>query len=228
MNKVDLQIPIIQQTEDDKTCGPTCMAMIYRFYGKEISRKQILKDLKIEKDETTYTFQLARHFQNSDLKVKGIVSHPDITDFSWRDLSHKELIEKIKEWIPFNIKHRWARSALYYLYFLQEGGTIKITSLNNKIIEKALQNNSLILAPLDESWLWGKRKISGQAKFDDLKGKTTGHFVIICGMDKDKFKIIDPYPTKKEGKEREYWVDKDQVLASILMWSAELLVISEK
>ena len=227
MNQIDLAIPLLQQKVGTSTCGPDCLTMIYQYYGIEIDTKQILKDLHIDEAQGTWTFQLARHALQNSLHVSGLISHPFIFDPQWKTLPREKLIEKLKLWIPQHIKHEWITSAIYLLFYLQDGGEVNLETMTVSKIEQALQAEQIVLTSLAVTWLWGQKKIPGKLEFDDIKGDVTSHYVLIAGMNETQFKIIDPYPTGLPNRNGVYWVDKDEVLAAILMWSREILTIKK-
>ncbi|TXH06445.1 MAG: hypothetical protein E6R05_01670 [Candidatus Moraniibacteriota bacterium] len=109
-----------------------------------------------------------------------------------------------------------------------DGGQFKQLDLSTRILDHSLEDGYQILACVDETWIWGYRKISGVAAYDSIKGHTNGHYIVIYGMEGDEYLVSDPYPTGIAGKDGLYRVSKDKVLVSVLTWAKQLLVLKQK
>lgn len=219
--------PNTKQTVESCACGPICLLNIYEYYKKDISLNKILKDLNIELKEQTHCAQLARHLNNNKLKTTIYSSCAGNISPDWKGKTQEEIVELLKRWVTYNYRNSWLKDALYLLFYLQEGGNIKIVDLSKEIIDKCLEEKHLILTSLDDSWLWGKRKINQQAKYDSIKGYANGHSIVIYGKTKDKYLISDSYPTEIEGKDGLYSVNKDKLLVSILLWSGQIVCVKK-
>ncbi|MFH1971734.1 MAG: hypothetical protein ABIJ05_05140 [Patescibacteria group bacterium] len=224
MNK----FPNSKQTVESTNCGPFCLLNIYTHFQIPTTINKIQSELNVSKDDPTYLAQLARNCLKHKLDSIILSSNPRIISPSWKDKTKKEIIVKLKEWVTLNNSNSWwLRTALFLLFYLQEGGNIKIVDLSTSIIDKYLEKGYLLLCCLDESWLWGKRKINKKAEYDDIKGYSTGHCIVIYKHINNDYFISDPYPTKIEEKEGLYKVNKQQLLVSTLAWSQEILAIKK-
>lgn len=224
--------PNIKQKVTSNTCGPSCLEAIYRHYGKDRGLEGILEDLHITKEESTYGPQLARHLNNNGFKTCICSSDPNVVSPEWRNASVDSIIEDLKGWIIYHFDKKvdkiWIKKALFLLFYLQEGGNLQVNDVTRSFLDKSLQEGNIILACVAESWIWKKRKISKVAKYDNIKGKVHGHFVVVYEQEDEKYLISDPYPTNIQDKEGLYKVDKDTLITSILTWSSEILIIKDK
>ncbi len=89
--------PNIKQDVGSKTCGPNCLLNVYQSFGIKKELKQILKELNITNDDTTYLPQLARHLNNNRLDTIILSSNPNSVTSAWETKSTKEIIEKLKK-----------------------------------------------------------------------------------------------------------------------------------
>ncbi|MBD3362355.1 hypothetical protein GF362_01395 [Candidatus Dojkabacteria bacterium] len=223
--------PNIKQKADSSACGPSCLQAIYKYYGKDLKLKMILEDLHIDKDTSTYVSQLARHLNTNHLSTTLISSNPFVVSPDWKAKPKKVVIKELKEWIlhHFNkgkVENIWIKEALYLLFYLQEGGNLKISNITTDLIDKYLEDQNLILCCLAENWIWGKRKISKVVEYDNIKGHVNGHFVIVYDKNKGDYQISDPYPTSIENKEGLYAINKEELLTATLTWSHEILIVN--
>jgi hypothetical protein len=220
--------PNTKQKVGSKTCGPSCLLNIYQHFGRKTSLATILKELGVKNDESTHLPQLARHLNRNRLKTVILSSCAHNISPNWATKNKKEVIELLKKWVTHNSKDKWLADALHLLFYLQEGGEVKLVDLTTKVIDGHLAKSDVVLSCLEESWLWGKRKISGTAKFDNIRGHTEGHFVVVYDRRGSDYLVSDPFPTGLKGKEGLYAVDKEKLLVSTLIWGAQVLAIKGK
>ncbi|MBU1323346.1 hypothetical protein KKE75_04795 [Patescibacteria group bacterium] len=215
----------IQQAINSQACGSVCLLNIYTHLGKNKSLEQILQDLNITNNDITYLPQLARHLTNN--KVKNVILSSNSYNIApdWIGKTKKEIIENLKSWLVFNQNDNWRQNALFLLFYLQEGGNIETVNISTKLMDKYLNNGYLFLCCIEESWLWGKRKLAGKAEYNSIKGHARGHFVLVYGQKDNQYQISDPYPTGIDNRERLYSIQKDQLLVSILIWQPEILAV---
>lgn len=227
MPKTNKNFPHNQQAVDLYTCGPSCLQNIYEHYGINKTLSTILQELGVNEKESTHTPQLAKYLKQNDFETIILSSCPDNFSPDWGSKPKDEVIELMKQWVTHNTGDIWLKDTLYLLFYLQDGGELKQVDLSTKIIDQYIDNDYLVLACVDETWIWGKRKISDVAQYDSVKGHVQGHYVVIYGQDGNDYLISDPYPTGLLGKEGLYRVNKDKMLVSILVWEKQTLVLKK-
>jgi len=217
--------PNTKQVVGSQACGSVCLLNIYTYFNIPKSLEQILIELNIGQADTSYLPQLARNCNDQKLDTIILSSNPHTISPTWKDKTREEIIAMLKKWISHNSNDGWLKAAIFLLFYLQEGGNIKIVDLSTSIIDTYLNKGYIILSCLEESWLWEKRKIDNKVEYDDTKGHTRGHFVVIYGKENDNYLISDPYPTGLPNKEGLYQVGKQKLLVSTLLWNQEFLAI---
>ncbi|MFO0703211.1 MAG: hypothetical protein U0525_00610 [Patescibacteria group bacterium] len=223
-----VRFPNTLQEVGSKTCGPSCLHNIYASFGMDKSLSVILHDLGVTDKDSTHLPQLARHLNDNNIETTIISSNPFSVSPSWKNKSKEKIIEKLKKWVLHNYKDSYLRESLFLLFYLQEGGNLEIKDLSTKLIDQCISDGHLVLCCLEESWLWGKRKISGKQEYHDVKGHATGHFVIIIGQTEDEYIVNDPYPTHLPGREGIYNVPKDQLFIATIAWNPQILALKQK
>lgn len=228
--------PNLQQKPSSKACGPVCLHNIYSHLNINIDLETILNDLKVDSKTTTHLPQLAKHINQKGVKTVLLSSCSFNIAPEWKNKSKKKIISNLKKWIKYNSvkkkpqqnKSIWIKDARFLVDYLKEGGSIKILNLTTAVIDKYLNEGYIILSCLEESWLWGKRKVREKQQYDSIKGGPRGHFVIIFDKTRKQYIISDPYPTLLKSKERIYKVSKERLLISTLIWGAQVLAIKAK
>ena len=89
-----------------------------------------------------------------------------------------------------------------------------------------------ILTGLSATYLYGCAREYND-EYDDVRGEPTGHFVVLCGYqrEEDLIMIADPHEHSRY-QSRHYPVKSDRLISSILLgivtFDANLLVITPK
>jgi len=224
-----LQLDILPQP-DDETCGATCLHSIYRYYGETIDLMSLISEVPRWETGGTIAVMLACHALNKGYSVTIYSYNLHVFDPSWFR-EHVDLSAKIKEQLKYkpDPKIQWASQA--YLKFLEFGGKIKFEELNLALIRKYLDRKIPLLTGLNATYLYRcARELNNE--YDDLRGTSMGHFVVLTAYDKDKDKILiaDPLVTNPFSNQR-YHVSVDRVINSIMLgiltYDANLVVIEK-
>ena len=214
-----------KQEIGSKTCGPVCLLNIYKEIGIETDLKTILKELKINDKTTTYPAQLGTHLLSKGLNPILINSTPQTVSPSWENLSEKDVTAKLEQWIKINKKNKWLKSVKWLISYLKKGGKLKIADLTTSLIDRYLNEGYKVICCLEESWIWGERKIEEKAVFDDIKGSPRGHFIILYSHTGNEYLVSDPFPTGMKNKEGLYKLNKDKLLVATLVWSGQIVAV---
>lgn len=211
-----------------KACGPISLCNIYTHFNISKTVEDIYQEMEVTSADATYLSQLATNCVKNGLETNLISSNPNILSPDWNDLPINDLLARLKKWIALNVADSWARSAIYLSYYVEEGGKISIANINKENIDKYLEEGRVILVCVNDSWLWGKRKLDNVAEYDDIKGKGRGHFVVVYGKNIDNYLISDPYPTGIPNRNGLYEISKDTLITATLVWNPEMLVVGKK
>ena len=217
--------PNTRQVTGSKTCGPVCLLNIYDHFGKSVPLSQILQELHVEDSESTYTPQLAKNCIVHGLETVMLTSNSFSVAPNWKGKTKEEIIVLLKTWVTQNAGDAWLKETLFLLFYLEAGGNLDIVDLSTAIVDDYLDKGYILLAALEESWLWEKRKLEGKAEYDDIKGHTRGHFVVVYGKEGDEYLVSDPYSTTIPNREGLYKISKQKLFIATLIWSHEFLAI---
>lgn len=225
---MEKSFPNTKQKVGSHYCGPMCLKNLYDYLGIQKTLKQIFKEMDVDEKTSTYLSQLARNLNLNKVETTIISSQSRVINYAWRNSTKEEIISKLKRCIVrSNRPHMitdWDKETLHILFYLQESGNLKITNITKELINNYIKQGKIIITCAETSWLWGNRKIIGKTKFDDVLGDHSGHFVIITGIKDDKYLINDPYPLRKKDAINE--ISQDHLLTAVLIWNAELIIIS--
>lgn len=222
---------------DNTSCGPTCLHAVYRHWEDSISLEKVIREVQqFEKGGGTLAVILAKHALQRGYRARLYSYNLNIFDPSWFSLNRDELITKLKKQLKFKrAGKKFEVASKAYIQFLKMKGEILFSEKTTEVIKRELRKGHPILAGLSSTWLYqSKREHSVTNKSDDLKGRPTGHFIIICGYNSKKncVKIADPYIPNPIGPSHFYEVPLERFMASlflgVLTYDANLLVLERR
>lgn len=225
----------IKAQPDEVTCGPTCLHALYKYYNDDIALREVIEEVKQLKSGGTLAVMLGNHALKKGYKASIYTYNLNVFDPSWFKLSSQKMMTNLKKQMRYKYKRRKLQVASRaYIKFLEAGGKILHTELDEKLIKNYLRKSVPILTGLSATYLYGtQREISATNKFDSIKGDPVGHFVIINGYDetKDCVYLADPM-NPNPLKSQYYSVTFDRLINSIMLgivtYDANLLVIEHK
>lgn len=226
----------IQAQPDDVTCGPTCLQALYNFYGDDVPLKEVIQEVKQLKLGGTLAVMLGNHALKRGYKAHIYTYNLNLFDPTWFKHSSKKMIQYLREQMEFKHKRRKLRVASQaYIKFLQSGGEVFNSELDETLIKKYLKQSRPILTGLSATWLYGSaREIPQFDIYDSIKGEPAGHFVVITGFDeaKNTALITDPNEPNPLGQGKVYSVSFPRLINSIMLgivtYDANLLIIEPK
>lgn len=237
-----LHIPIHSQP-DDETCGPTCLHAVYNYFDFDLSLEQVISSLKKVKSGGTLSAHIAHHALKNGLTVTLYVYNLNLFDPTWFHKRSGEaetdlLIDKLNKQLKYFKSHRDFEATTAYIEMLEAGGKIKFKDLNNRLLNELFNLKVPIITGLSSTFLYrsARERYNIRTKesiYDDIRGDPCGHFVVLCGMDQTKRKVViaDPYRTNPLSHDNYYHVNKmrlvNAILLGVLTYDANLLVIDK-
>lgn len=226
----------IQAQPDDVTCGPTCLQALYQYYGDDVPLKDVIREVKQLRTGGTHAVILGYHALTRGYKAHIYSYNLNVFDPSWFKYSSKKMIRFLKDQMEFKRRRRKLQIASRaYIRFLESGGQLRYTELNEELIKSYLSNSIPILTGLSATYLYGTpREIPQFNIYDSIKGEPAGHFVVISGYDEEKncVHLADPMVPNPLGKGKVYSVSFARLINSIMLgivtYDANLLVIEPK
>jgi hypothetical protein len=225
-----LDVPRFEQP-DDVTCGPTCLAQVYRYYGYERPLEEIIHETRRNPDGGTLAVYLGISALRNGFRATMYSYNLRVFDPTWRDLEVSALIDKLRLRADAVGSKRLRASLEAYIAYLEEGGAVRFDDLSRDLLVAILKQGNPILTGLSATYLYGTPRERND-RYDDVRGEPVGHFVVICGYhpDRDRFLVRDPsshIPFSRTGR---YTVESDRLISAILLgdvtYDAVLLVLS--
>jgi hypothetical protein len=225
----------IKAQPDDITCGPTCLHAIYQYYHDDIPLKEVVNEVKSLKTGGTLAVMLGNHALKRGYKAHIYTYNLNVFDPSWFSLSQNKMIDNLKKQMRYKFRSKKLLVASKaYIKFIESGGTIQQTELDQHLLKKYLKKSTPILTGLSATYLYGtQREIPATNKYDSIKGEPVGHFVIINGYEEATNTIYLADPMNPNPLQSQYYsVSFDRLINSIMLgivtYDANLLVIEPK
>ncbi len=221
---------------DDVTCGPTCLQAVYRHLGHPLDLEQIIAEVRGLPEGGTLAVYLGNHALKRGLKARLYSYHLKIFDPSWRGLAPGELAAKLEAQLAYKHGKKFETASRAYIRFLELGGEIALDDLTSKVFDAPFNAGLPILTGLSATYLYDSRREytnrHNRAVYDDLRGEPTGHFVVLCGRERGKVRVADPYIGNPLADDSHYYdVRVNRLIRAILLgvmtYDANLLVISD-
>jgi len=158
-----------------------------------------------------------------------------VFDVTWFADPGVDLAAKLAEQLRYKDEPRLRRATEAYQAFLALGGEIRFEDLTAGLIRNILKRDRPILAGLSATYLYRtprERDEAGKTIFDDLRGRPSGHFVVINGYDavSRTTHIADPLLPNPISQSQYYEVTLNHLVCAVMLGivtcDANLLVLS--
>ncbi len=228
----------INRQPDETTCGPTCLHALYRFYGDPISLDDVIDQVPQWQAGGTLAVYLAMHAMARGYQTTILPFNLMVFDPTWSGLSPTMLADKLRE----QRSHKknlpeFEEVTQAYLDYLAQGGQIRYSVITPMLIRKYLKAGVPILAGLSATYLYNQsRELErhGRVIYDDIRGMSCGHFVVLSGYNKESrnVQVADPLFPNPMADSRYYEVDIYRLVCAILLgiltYDGNLLIIKKK
>ncbi len=181
-----IKVPIIKQ-KCKMGCGVAAMSMVYKYFGKDISEKEIIKETGGLTKWGSFTTDHALMTTKLGFKVICHSYNLEYFEPNYTKLSRKNLIEKTKSLIRKENRPYNKRELKSVLKVLENGIDFKMVIPSLGVIRKFLDKKLPVVIAVNSAVLFEKKK--------DLR---IGHFIVLTGYEKDKFYYNDPDSGKKK------------------------------
>jgi len=216
---------------DDSTCGPTCLHAVYRYFKDPVELDDVIAEVPRVAGGGTLAVNLANHALRRGYRALIVTYNLNVFDPSWFGAGGYDLAERLTVQAAAKRDARLSEATEAYLEFLRLGGRITMEDLSPRLLRRWLEQRRPILTGLSATFLYrSAREIGDEVlREDDLHGLPTGHFVVLCGYDREerKVRVADPY--ERRSSEPLYWLPVERVTNSILLgvltYDANLLVL---
>jgi len=222
----------IMPQPDDTTCGPTCLQAVYRYYGDHRPLAQVIAETGVLEGGGTLEVLLACHALRHGYRATIYTYNLQIFDPTWFASPVVDIEDRLARQLAAKKHPKLAVASAAYLDFLRLGGTLRFQDLTAGLIRKYLKQGKPILCGLSATYLYHcAREYGPRADYDDIKGHPSGHFVVLCGYDREQRTVLvaDPLRQNPLGAGQYYDVIIDRLVGAILLgiltYDANLLII---
>lgn len=228
-----LRVEILPQP-DDFTCGPTCLHALYRYFGDEVPLQQVIDEVPVLENGGTLDVLLANHALARGYSARIFTYNVQMFDPTWFDGQPVDLAERLRLQLEYKDSARLRMATEAYLLFLSRGGELRFEELTSALIRKYLNRAIPILTGLSATYLYHSSRESGDGRPDDIRGRPAGHFVVLCGYDRESRNVLvaDPFRKNPLSDANVYMVSIDRVLSAVLLgiltYDANLLIIEPR
>ena len=217
-----LYIDILPQP-DDTTCGPTCLHAIYRYFDDPIHLTQVISEVRDLKGGGTLAVFLACHALRRGYKATIYTYNLQLFDPTWFASGDTNISEKLKLQLRYKNNDSLFNTATHaYLKFLELGGRLRFEVLTTGLIRKYLRREVPILTGLNATYLYNSCRecVEGDCLvYDDIRGESTGHFVVLAGYNKISRNVLiaDPLKPNPVSSNQQYEVNIYRLVCSIML-----------
>ena len=237
MNHIDLDLDICRQP-DNTTCGPTCLQAVYAYYNDPISLQQVIAETSSLTEGGTLAVYLACHALRRGYKTTIIPYDLQFFDPTWSTLSNGEIKDRLRR----QLIHKKSIAGFQvvteaYLEYLELGGRLRFKVLTPSLIRRYLKKSIPILTGLSATYLYNSAREYGAGEdygYDDIRGESTGHFVVLTGYKRENRQVLiaDPLKTNPIANDQHYAVDIYRLVCAIMLgilsYDGNLLMIQKK
>ena len=232
--KLHLPFSIMRQP-NDSTCGPTCLHSVYRYYGDEISLDQVIEEVPMLEGGGTLAVLLASHALQRGYAATIYTYKLQIFDPSWLVPDGPDLRERLQAQMNYKEDPKLLVASQAYLNYLDLGGQLRLEDLTPSLLRRYVKRSIPVIAGLSSTYLYRTpREYGPNCDYDDVRGEPTGHFVVLCGYNKESrtIQVADPLLPNPVATSQLYDVNIDRVLCAVLLgvltYDANLLVIQPR
>lgn len=232
--EVHLPFSILPQP-NDTTCGPTCLHAVYSYFGDSISLQQVIEEVPMLEGGGTLAVLLACHALRRGYQARIYTYKLQLFDPTWLCPPGPGLRDKLRAQAAFKDDPRLRLATEGFLEFLDLGGELRFEDLTADLLRKYVRQGAPILTGLSATYLYRTpREYGFNGDFDDVRGEPSGHFVVLCGYNKQTraVRVADPLLPNPVSHTQIYEVDIRRVICAILLgvltYDANLLIIRKK
>jgi hypothetical protein len=208
---------------------------MYTFYGEAVELSSIIKETRKLDEGGTYAVLLGVHALNRGYSCDVYTWNLQVFDPTWFQLGTEDMRERMAQRRRLKTQRKLLGAIDAYTEFMDAGGHVHFEDLTTALIRKYLTKGYPILTGLSSTYLYrSMREINATMEDDDIRGEPQGHFVVLCGYDREERTVLvaDPMHPNPAFQGLQYVVEIDRLVCSILLGilthDADMLIIRPK
>ena len=217
---------------DDATCGPACLHALYRYWNVDIPLEQIIAEVGSVPNGGTFAVNLALHAMDRGFKSTIYTSNLHLFDPTWFDPNGRDLREGLAEQMTVKEDPKLRLASQAYLDYLNRGGSISMEDISFDLMSEILLADCPLIVGLSCTWLYRCARETAEHGPDDIRGESTGHFVVVYDVDRvnRQFRVADPYGDHPFSDEHCYSIGAARMIGAIMLgivtYDAKLLLLT--
>ena len=212
--KIELPYDILPQP-DESTCGPTCLHSLYRYYGDELPLEQVIEEVTMLEEGGTLAVLLACHALQRGYRATIYTYKMQLFDPTWLSPLKQDLTERLQAQMAIKDDPKLQVTSKAFLKFLELGGELRLEDLTPSLLRRYVKRRVPVIAGLSSTYLYRTpREFGPNCDYDDVRGEPSGHFVVLCGYNKERrtLQIADPLLPNPVAAEQLYAVSIGRVI----------------
>lgn len=217
--ETQLSFKILPQP-DEITCGPTCLQAIYSYYGDELALDQVIDEVPMLEGGGTLGVWLACHALRRGYRATIYSYKLQLFDPSWFVPNGPDIAERLEAQLKVKDDPKLQIATRAYLDYFKLGGRVQMSDLTPAVIRRYLKQQIPVIAGLSATFLYrSQREFGENCDYDDVRGEPSGHFVVLCGYDKETREVLiaDPLQTNPLSSAQIYRSPLAHVINAILL-----------
>ena len=248
----------IQTQPTDSSCGPTCLAAVYRYWDRPVDLMTLIASIGELVSGGTLAVHLGCDALRRGFSATITTFNLQVFDPTWFSdtgavrpeicLADKLSLQRIRKSVDILVdRYRLDEATTAYLQFLALGGTIQMRTLDEGLVMETLEAGRPILCGVSATYLYQESRerplpimpsdsspLQPRSVADDVAGQPAGHFVVVHGYDRAAGEVViaDPLHPNPLSPKQNYTAPFSRLVASILLgivtYDANLLVIQPR
>jgi hypothetical protein len=222
----------VRPQPDDTSCGQTCLHAVYNYYGLDEPLERLIQEIETLETGGTMAVTLACHALLRGFDAIIYTYNLQVFDPTWFS-GRVNIGERLEAQSRVKSDPKLAVASRSYLEFLRLGGGLVYEDLRPSLLRRFLNRGVPILTGLSATYLYGCAREEGE-RYDDVEGVPIGHFVVLCGYDKDTRRILvaDPLRENPTYGSQYYSVGVERLIGAIFLgivtYDANLLIVTPR
>ncbi len=217
---------------DEMTCGPSCLHALYRYYGEDIRLEKVIAEVPSLAEGGTLEVFMGCHALRMGYAALIYTCNLTVFDPTWFVPGGPDIRGRLEAQMAAKDSPKLHTASRAYLDFLELGGEIRFEDLTPALVRKYLNKSVPIMAGLSATYLYrSPREFGRDGNWDDIRGESAGHFVVLCGYNREHRTVLvaDPLIPNPVSQTHNYIITIDRVLCAVLLgvltYDASLLII---